>query len=950
MATRTVYCNADAGILSGGGGNGLGDTMWAIYDGTYIGRMFLNFAWNWSSMVTITSAVLHIQSGNTFSKPNPALNIYRCTQAWTEGDYDGGDTNTNSSNAPGVTWADQPSVTSAIAFDPGTGSSTWYTKDITSHVQYFFAHQSQAYGISIRSRNEASSAGNWDAHQRSVAQAYIVITYTTNVAPNAPSGIKIGLAGVPQSSGAKFDKSADLHLTCTYSDNDGDPMSAYQYDVDACASNGATPDWASPALSGTVSSSTASIDQTLAVSGLSRGQWYCARIRATDGVTGYGAYSYIWFRINALPVATLTSNTGNHLAKVVYTAGSGWATPRLVVSWTYSDAESATQAGYEVFIKNDSDGTTWHDIVAEPSSDTSLIVPYDLTRGNKYRVKVAVKDDMEWGDYSTEHIVKAEWGLSTHTADLTSVPTAWSLASMNVSKDASKNDVVVEYNSADDAGGTNLGAWKATLGEVTKRQFIRYRVWMYTWGGSAASPSFDDITFSYTTATIVPDDWTLGTGCIIETGDRVFGTQCLSITGSAGAFREAYQTLACEQNSDYIIQARIKTTADPSKVGLQVRDTSGFSYLISDTRATYSGSQWYTVVSEPFNSGSFSQLRVACFADDTTAIALFDAIKLEKATVASPWTPAFLSPSTVLDGGGVVIDGAASPNGGVFRLRGAAGTDADVVDLTDHGLTFGGDVEVSSDGAGELQIAGDAAISGDLVVTGALTRSTPATGPIVRTYLVAGGATAWVKPAGLSHIVVECQGGGGGGGGTATTSTGQGAMGGHGSGGGYVRKLILASALTSAGDGGSYTATPGDGGNGGTAGNNAGSSGSASTFAGTGITTVSGSGGAGGAGSAAGAGSIGGANGAAQGGTGGDFTVYSGEGVRPRGFADTLWVGGASGGSFLGGGQVPAMTGGGGTGSTYGGGGTGATAVASTSARAGGKGGAGIVIITEYYN
>ncbi len=63
------------------------------------------------------------------------------------------------------------------------------------------------------------------------------------------------------------------------------------------------------------------------------------------------------------------------------------------------------------------------------------------------------------------------------------------------------------------------------------------------------------------------------------------------------------------------------------------------------------------------------------------------------------------------------------------------------------------------------------------------------TQPTIQVY--AAGSGTWTKPAGLTHVVVECQGPGGGGGQGTTTNNG-----GGGGGGGYCRKFYLASALS----------------------------------------------------------------------------------------------------------------------------------------------------------
>ena len=191
---------------------------------------------------------------------------------------------------------------------------------------------------------------------------------------------------------------------------------------------------------------------------------------------------------------------------------------------------------------------------------------------------------------------------------------------------------------------------------------------------------------------------------------------------------------------------------------------------------------------------------------------------------------------------------------------------------------------------------------------------------------------------------VQVQGAGGGGGGADTTAAAQVSAGGGGGGGGYAESVIPASDLDAV-----EAITVGVGGVG--AAGAGGAAGADSVFD-TIPSELRGSGGAGGAnGSASGAifTVLGGNGGSA---TGGDLIIGGGPGVRgiyanttsPRG-------GGEGGNSHLGGGGVSnAGNTVGSTGRLYGGGGGGASNAASQgTARAGGTGALGVVIVTPLY-
>lgn len=201
----------------------------------------------------------------------------------------------------------------------------------------------------------------------------------------------------------------------------------------------------------------------------------------------------------------------------------------------------------------------------------------------------------------------------------------------------------------------------------------------------------------------------------------------------------------------------------------------------------------------------------------------------------------------------------------------------------------------------------------------------------------------WTKPAGLMYAEVEVQGGGGAGGGAAATAASQYALGAGGCAGGYTRKLFAAADL-----GATESVVVGAGGTGvsGAAGNN----GASSTF-----DVLTGAGGAGG--------SICTANGTGQNtvtptptaggaGSGGDVNVTGGVGSAGLGLTQGQASGNGGDSYFAGGGtgqrvqaSAHAATGAAGT---LGAGGGGSSNRESQTARVGGAGGTGVVIVTNY--
>ncbi len=205
----------------------------------------------------------------------------------------------------------------------------------------------------------------------------------------------------------------------------------------------------------------------------------------------------------------------------------------------------------------------------------------------------------------------------------------------------------------------------------------------------------------------------------------------------------------------------------------------------------------------------------------------------------------------------------------------------------------------------------------------------------------------YTPTSGMEFCTVEVQGGGGGGGGAAASGVGTLSVGAGGGGGGYARETLTAATI-----GASQTVTIGAAGAGGTAGDNAGTTGG-TTSLGTLLTGTGGVGGTGGGTAAIIVARFGGVGGT---GTGGDFNINGQPGGAGFGnflVSNPVSMSGIGGSSHLGGGGVQAIIVGGASdegnsAGTHGGGGSGAYSAASSTAKAGGPGTVGILIVTEY--
>jgi hypothetical protein len=231
----------------------------------------------------------------------------------------------------------------------------------------------------------------------------------------------------------------------------------------------------------------------------------------------------------------------------------------------------------------------------------------------------------------------------------------------------------------------------------------------------------------------------------------------------------------------------------------------------------------------------------------------------------------------------------------------------------------------------------DVTIGGDLDVSGA--------GPYFRDVDVQTFTAddTWDKPANAKWVRVVAVGGGGGGGGVANTGVNETAWSGGGGGGGTGEKWFDADSL-----GATEAVTVGAGGAGGAAGNNPGSAGGSSTF-----DSLSAAGGGGGTGMATGSTSAQSAGGDGGGATGAHFEIFGGDGgngTRASGSSfGTQGYGGSS--HFVGTLRCSTSTTGaaGVSSGGFGGGGSGAHNFASQGlGKAGGDGGAGIVVVYTF--
>lgn len=326
-------------------------------------------------------------------------------------------------------------------------------------------------------------------------------------------------------------------------------------------------------------------------------------------------------------------------------------------------------------------------------------------------------------------------------------------------------------------------------------------------------------------------------------------------------------------------------------------------------------------------------------APSTSANASLSSGALTLGQVGSAAGSVVLSGST--SGTGTVRVAAEAGTATIFELPANNGTTGYVLQTDGSGITSwvnpssGGTVTSITAGEGLSTSSAGGSSGGAITTAGSLYLSL---GVVVQTFTSNG---TYTPTSGMMYAQVECVGGGGGGGGTAIAAASTVAGGGGGGAGAYSRVMVSAADI-----GASKTVTIGAAGTGATAGNNAGGTGGDTSL----DTLCVAKGGAGGSGSAGNANANAGAGGAASGGTG-TLKISGNYGTNGQvGTSNNFPTGGLGGPSYLGPGAPSSGVNSAGTapGSGYGGGGSGGIDFNAASARAGGAGAAGIVVVTEY--
>lgn len=316
--STTIYTSKDASAIQATiynwSGTDLHHPVGKMYGGSYLARSAIYIPLSFTGVRSIVEARLYMRGSRSGAShcygdlTNKTIYVRRGTLSWGE------DTAETEGLWGNRTW-DFTTLSSWVTtnqstmnWTAGVVDSTWYYADVTGIVTDWF-NGAANYGFVLVNANETDYHEAVEFYSREKGSAYrpyLVLTTSTNSAPNAP----IGLAPTADATAASIKPT----FTGTFSDPDaGDSMTGFQ--ILLYADNGTTQLWDSSAIS----ASGATFSKQFSGSSLSYGTFYKWQARTKDASGVWGAYSSLQrFQIvTATPPSVITGLSATVLANSI---------------------------------------------------------------------------------------------------------------------------------------------------------------------------------------------------------------------------------------------------------------------------------------------------------------------------------------------------------------------------------------------------------------------------------------------------------------------------------------------------------------------------------------------------------------------------------------------------------------------------------------------------------
>ena len=671
MAQTTWVCNADARIATDGSGFNAGaGASPALPVGQYSGYTYhslLAFAHNIGSLNVIDKAVLWLRTSDQYYisfGSDPDVLVDRITGSWGEGSSSG----LSESNA--VKYPGPPIViTERVTRDISTETNTWISIDITALIR---AAKTAGQFYGVRLAPETSSASDvtefWAREKGSSYRAYIVVDYTNNRAPNAPS-LTTPVAG------ARFATTATPTFTGTGSDPDaGDTPANFEVQVhSSTVGDAGSLVW----TSGLIATSSWSFSRAYGGPALGQGSSYYWRARFTDKGGLVGAWS-AWrsFTINALPtISGLPAGGANHVAVIHNLADKVTALtpkPQFVFSPSAIDGEAIT--GYQVEIQTlggaavatETATGSW----ASNASITHKCVT-TLTNLSAYRVRFRARDAFEgYGAWSAFTTFSVKYLQAIYQYN---IPGAGNLT---VTKGAIVGSSAFLYRTASGVDGAGAGAWNTAV-PPTVPAYLNILVRLASSGAAPLQPSLTSLKVQYLSGSILPLSWAptpVGHGWAIDPSARRYGTKSVVNTKPGATEQRLTQTVVnLTVGQDYVASVWINIegaiAGSGGLAGIVIEHTDLTDYGLARLGVETNGWQRLTL---PFVAEETS-IVFGCIVGALVPAGVsvnFDAAMVSEGTVAPVWTPALSGEPVIVDAQGIVVDGEI---GGLLRVFNNAG-------------------------------------------------------------------------------------------------------------------------------------------------------------------------------------------------------------------------------------------------------------------------------------
>jgi hypothetical protein len=418
MASKTFYCTKDAHMgkqISGtfNGWNGKDNHLNVGASSDYKWRACLYFSVNFTGMTTITSATLHLFSNTvgtvhlSQTDPPSTLKVARMTADWGEGGVDPGEGNLTTS----LTWdwnnrfdkyTNTGSNTKSI--DLG-GDGTQETISVTDIVTAWFNGADNNGIMLINDSSESNDDKGLNFYSRdfnSEYRPYLVIEYTSNVAPNAPTALS--------PTGSELKNTLIPTFSGTFSDADaGDTQSYVQ--IQLYEDDGTTLKWDSGALA---SATSGAWSKAYTGPSLTGNLYYKWKARSFDAAGEAGPYSALQrFKVNSTPSAPTISLTETPTTDILT------LTPTFNVTHIDGDPTDNKMYGYRIILETSAGVAVWDsgDISTSGAPVSTVAVTYAgpaLLWNTDYRWRARTRDsNLVWGPYNTTNSTFSTYGTAT---------------------------------------------------------------------------------------------------------------------------------------------------------------------------------------------------------------------------------------------------------------------------------------------------------------------------------------------------------------------------------------------------------------------------------------------------------------------------------------------------------------------------------------------------------